>query len=159
MQQPCLSRFLFLIGPTRCSSGGGLDARDENGNTTPVKRFWECFGRLDLSDTNLDSQGNPSLYDYTNGLDPNVISFSISATNHDVNDLPVAGAIKHQRRCPQLHFGCGQQQISYPQPPRGNASHPGSNIVIIICILNKASIKSGIRAAGPAGRCFYRSGR
>jgi hypothetical protein len=57
----------------------------ENGNTTPDWWFWEYFGTLALSDTNLDSQGNTLLSDYNYGLDPNVISFSISVTNQYVN--------------------------------------------------------------------------
>jgi hypothetical protein len=57
----------------------------ENGNTTPDWWFWEYFGTLALSDTHLDSQGNTLLYDYQNGLDPNIISFSIGATNNYVS--------------------------------------------------------------------------
>ena len=40
----------------------------ENGNTTPDWWFWEYFGTVALSDTNLDSRGNTLLYDYTNGM-------------------------------------------------------------------------------------------
>jgi hypothetical protein len=57
----------------------------ENGNTTPDWWFWEYFGTTILSDTNLDSQGNTLLSDYQNGVDPNVITFSIEATNNYVN--------------------------------------------------------------------------
>jgi hypothetical protein len=57
----------------------------QNGNTTPCWWFWEYFGTLALSDTNLDSQGYTLLFDYTNGLDPNVISFSIAMPNNYVN--------------------------------------------------------------------------
>src|SRR5208282_3183756 len=53
----------------------------ENGNTTPDWWFWLYYGATALSDTNLDSQGNTLLFDYTNGLDPNVIQFSVSVTN------------------------------------------------------------------------------
>jgi len=35
-----------------------------------------------LSDTNIDSQENTLLYDYTNGLDPSLIAFTVSATNN-----------------------------------------------------------------------------
>jgi hypothetical protein len=59
----------------------------ENGNTTPDWWFWENFGTVALSDTNLDNQGNTLLYDYENGIDPNVISFSLSTTNNYVNSM------------------------------------------------------------------------
>ena len=61
----------------------------ENGNTTPDWWFWEYFGTVNLSDVNLDSQGNTLLYDYQNGLDPNIITFSVSVTNLYVNFDPV----------------------------------------------------------------------
>ncbi len=57
----------------------------ENGNTTPDWWFWEYFGTTALSDTNLDSQGNTLLSDYQNGIDPNVINFSVNVTNQYVN--------------------------------------------------------------------------
>jgi hypothetical protein len=58
-----------------------------NGNQTPLWWFWEYYDTTDLSDTNLDSQGNTLLYDYQNGLDPNVIQFSISVTNQYINSV------------------------------------------------------------------------
>jgi hypothetical protein len=63
----------------------------ENGNTTPDWWFWEYFGTVALSDTNLDSQGNTLLYDYQYGIDPNVISFTLSYTNQyaTVSGAPV----------------------------------------------------------------------
>lgn len=57
----------------------------QNGNQIPCWWFWKYFGTLGLSDTNLDSQGNTLLYDYQNGLDPNVISFTLSFTNQYAN--------------------------------------------------------------------------
>ncbi len=60
-----------------------------NGNTVPEWWFWQYFGTLGLSDTNLDSQGNTLLSDYQNGTDPNIISFSISVTNVFVQALSV----------------------------------------------------------------------
>ena len=65
-------------------------ARDWTGitsgsNETPEWWFWEYFGTVALSDTNLDSQGNTLLYDYQNSLDPNVIQFSVQFTNNYVN--------------------------------------------------------------------------
>jgi hypothetical protein len=52
----------------------------ENGNTTPDWWFWKYFGTVALSDTNLDSQGNTLLYDYTNGLAPTTFQFTAIAT-------------------------------------------------------------------------------
>jgi len=57
----------------------------ENGNTTPDWWFWEYFGTTALSDTNLDSQGNTLLSDYQNGVDPNLIQFTIEMVNNYVN--------------------------------------------------------------------------
>ncbi len=58
-----------------------------NGNGTPEWWFWENFGTVDLSDTNLDAQGNSLLYDYQNGINPNpnVIYFAVNVTNQDFN--------------------------------------------------------------------------
>ena len=62
----------------------------QNGNTTPDWWLWQYFGTVALSDTNLDSQGtNTLLYDYTNGLDPNIITFTLSATSRYVNQAAV----------------------------------------------------------------------
>ena len=55
------------------------------GNTTPEWWFYKYFRTVDLSDTNLDSQGNTLLADYTNGTDPNIIEFTIEAANDYVN--------------------------------------------------------------------------
>ncbi len=65
----------------------------ENGNTTPDWWFWKYFGTLDLSDTNLDSKGNTLLFDYQNGLDPNVIYFSSLFTNVYVTSSVARGTI------------------------------------------------------------------
>ena len=42
----------------------------ENGNTVPNWWLWQYFGTTALSDTNIDSQGNTLVYDYTNHLIP-----------------------------------------------------------------------------------------
>ena len=52
------------------------------GNGTPDWWLWQYFGTTSLSDTNLDSQGQPLLYDYTNHLDPNIIFFSLTASDY-----------------------------------------------------------------------------
>jgi hypothetical protein len=51
---------------------------------------WLYFGNLSETATDLDSQGNTLGYDYTNGLDPNAISFTIVVTNDYVNSSSVA---------------------------------------------------------------------
>jgi hypothetical protein len=62
-----------------------------DGNTTPEWWFWKYFGTTELADTNLDSQGtNTLLYDYTNSLDPNIITFAIVATNNYVNATTIS---------------------------------------------------------------------
>jgi Alpha/beta hydrolase of unknown function (DUF900) len=65
----------------------------ENGNATPDWWFWKYFGTLTLFDTSLDSQGHTLLYDYQNGFDPNVISFSLWFTHEYVNRSPARGVI------------------------------------------------------------------
>jgi hypothetical protein len=64
-----------------------------SGNATPEWWFWQYFGTLALSDTNLDSQGNTLLYDYHNGVDPNVILYSLNFTNEYVNTSTAYGTI------------------------------------------------------------------
>jgi len=58
---------------------------DSDGDGIPDWWIWLYFGNLSQTATNLDSQGNSLLYDYTNGLDPNVVAFTLSATNRYVN--------------------------------------------------------------------------
>jgi hypothetical protein len=55
-----------------------------NGNETPCWWFWMYFGTTALSDTNLDVNGNTLLFDYTNGINPNITSLLVltpSVTN------------------------------------------------------------------------------
>ncbi len=73
-----------------------LFARDwsgilSDGNLT-VPEWWlfEYFGTVNVSETNLDSSGNTTLLtDFENGLDPNVITFSLSVTNQFINTASV----------------------------------------------------------------------
>lgn len=61
-----------------------------DGNQTPLWWLWLYYGNagLGLSDNDLDSIGaNTLLYDYQNGLDPNVIQFSLVVTNNFVNTI------------------------------------------------------------------------
>ncbi len=71
-----------------------------NGNVTPDWWFWEYFGTLALSDTNLDSQGNTLLYDYQNGVDPNIIQFSLNFTKEYVNGSTACGTINLREGVP-----------------------------------------------------------
>ena len=68
---------------------------DSNGDGIPDWWIWMYFGNLSETATNLDSQGNSLLYDYQHGFDPNVISFSLSATNQYANGFgaPVQVAV------------------------------------------------------------------
>ena len=47
------------------------------GNSTPDWWLWEYFDTTALSDTNLDSIGQPMVNDYQNHIDPNIIFFSL----------------------------------------------------------------------------------
>ncbi len=62
------------------------------GNQTPEWWFWKYFGTVNLSDTNLDSQGNMLLSDYQNGADPNVISFTMRLGNQNFNTTTATGS-------------------------------------------------------------------
>jgi hypothetical protein len=48
---------------------------------------WLYFGNLTESASDTDSQGNTLGDDYTNGIDPNVISFTLAVTNNYVNSM------------------------------------------------------------------------
>ncbi len=65
----------------------------KNGNTTPDWWFWNFFDTTDLSDTNLDSQGNMLLSDYQNNVDPNIIQFSLHFTNTYLNTPTACGSV------------------------------------------------------------------
>jgi hypothetical protein len=71
-----------------------------NGNVTPEWWFWEYFRTLALSDTNLDSQGNTLLYDYQNGIDPNIILFSLNFNEEYVNGNTACGTINLREGVP-----------------------------------------------------------
>ena len=62
----------------------------ENGNTVPDWWFWEYFGTMAFSDTNLDAAGNFLADDYNNQVAPVVFLFSgIEVTNNFVNSPSV----------------------------------------------------------------------
>jgi hypothetical protein len=67
-------------------------ARDWTGVTSygnlTVPEWWlfYYFGAIDLSETSMDASGNDTLLDdYNNGIDPNIISFSVNATSRYFN--------------------------------------------------------------------------
>ncbi|HLX68017.1 MAG TPA: alpha/beta hydrolase, partial [Verrucomicrobiae bacterium] len=72
----------------------------ENGNATPDWWFWQYFGTLALSDTNMDSQGNTLLYDYQNSIDPNIVLFSLNFARKYVNSNPASCTITIQGGVP-----------------------------------------------------------
>ncbi|HEY1717617.1 MAG TPA: hypothetical protein VGH42_04885, partial [Verrucomicrobiae bacterium] len=72
-----------------------------NGNQTPSWWFWKYYQTLDLSDTNLDSSGDNTLLEaYEEGLDPNVIGFSLQFTNNYVNSSLAYGSVTIQGGVP-----------------------------------------------------------
>ena len=85
-QTNCLPFTVATLGRTNLF----LKAEDwtgvaENGNTTPDWWFYFYYGTTALSDTNLDSQGNTLLSDYENGLDPNIITFTVRLGSQHFN--------------------------------------------------------------------------
>jgi hypothetical protein len=63
---------------------------DTDGDGVPDWWIWKYFHTLGLNATNLDSTGRRVLGDdYTNGVDPNVMAFTLSVTNLYVNTTTV----------------------------------------------------------------------
>ena len=59
---------------------------DSDSDGIPDWWIWKYFGNLSVTATNLDSTGLHTVGDdYTNGVDPNVITFTVEATNDYVN--------------------------------------------------------------------------
>jgi len=89
----------FVVSPATAPSSLFIWARDwtgitSEGNTTPEWWFYKYYDTVDLSDTNFDSSGeNTLLSDYQNGVDPNMIQFSLQFTNNDFNSSPANGTI------------------------------------------------------------------
>ena len=55
------------------------------GNLNPEWWFWYWFHTTNAYDSDLDTIGNSLRYDYTHGKDPNIIQFTIGATNLYLN--------------------------------------------------------------------------
>jgi alpha-tubulin suppressor-like RCC1 family protein len=69
---------------------------DYQSNPNGALGVWEMeyFGYIGLNpNSDPDYDGNTLLYDYTNGIDPNVISFSFSVANQYVSTNVVSGVI------------------------------------------------------------------
>jgi YD repeat-containing protein len=64
---------------------------DSDGDGIPDWWIWKYFGNLSENSTNLDSQGNTLLSDFTNGLDPNIISFTVRLGSQHFNSTPTTG--------------------------------------------------------------------
>jgi hypothetical protein len=73
---------------------------DSDGDGIPDWWIWKYFGNLSENATNLDSQGNLLLDDYQNGIDPNIITFTLSVTNLYVNQTIVPLQINLQGGIP-----------------------------------------------------------
>ena len=98
---PNTSAYIVLGTPTDQDADGLCDSYEllishssptDPGSDLPQGWLWAYFGNFNHSATDLDSQGAYTLlYDYTYGLDPNVISFNISVTNQYVTarQIPV----------------------------------------------------------------------
>ena len=56
---------------------------DSDGDGIPDWWIWLYFGNLAQTATNLDSQGNTLLYDYTNGIAPATFQFTALATSNN----------------------------------------------------------------------------
>jgi len=60
---------------------------NEDSDFDGIPDWWiyQYFGNYNYNGTNLDANGNTLLYDYTNGLDPNPVQFTVAVTNNYVN--------------------------------------------------------------------------
>ena len=76
---------------------------DSDGDGIPDWWIWKYFHTLALNATNLDIEGNSLLYDYTNGFDPNVISFTLSVANFYGNQTIVPVQVNLQSGCPAYY--------------------------------------------------------
>ena len=67
-----------------------------NGNQTPLWWLWACYGDAGLTMADSDSDGSGAhtlLYDYQNGLDPNVIQFSVWFPQRYLNQSTAIGCV------------------------------------------------------------------
>jgi hypothetical protein len=76
-------------------------ALDSDGGGLPDWWQLQYFGQLGMDpNSTTDGSGHSLLYDYQNGIDPNVIAFTLFATNHYVNQTTVPLQINLQGAVP-----------------------------------------------------------
>ena len=67
---------------------------DSDGDGIPDWWIWKYFGNLTETATNWDATGKKTLgYDYTNGVDPNIIIFAVQFTNQYVSTQSPSGTL------------------------------------------------------------------
>ncbi|MGD0814627.1 MAG: hypothetical protein ABSA83_13555 [Verrucomicrobiota bacterium] len=103
-----------------------------NGNETPEWWFWEYFGTVDLSDTNLDVNGVQTLlFDYTNHINPTnysglwleALPSGTNAYNSDTNSLTFILHGTTDASSYQLQSTASLTATDWtPQPPISGAS-------------------------------------
>ena len=95
----------------------------ENGNTTPDWWLFYFYGTTALLDSSLDSQGNPLVSDYLAGTDPNLISFTVAATNNEVNQSLVPVQVNVTAGLPSYYAVL----VNDPNPSDANwQAYPGA---------------------------------
>jgi hypothetical protein len=97
-------------------------------NGLPAWWTWLYFGNTDESATNLDSQGNTLLYDYENSRDPNVITFSLVATNNYVNNMSVPVELNVAPGLPS-YFAVSVDDTNYENDASWQ-NYVGTNLVV-----------------------------
>jgi hypothetical protein len=127
------------------------------GNQTPEWWFWKYFGTVNLSDANLDSQGNTLLSDYTNGFDPNVIQFTMSATNSTVNQSTVAVQVNVLAGVPSYYAAL----VNDANPADANwQAYMGTNITVNLGSTDGVySVSVGLRGLPPSAQQTWQTGQ
>src|SRR5208283_2987448 len=120
---------------------------DSNGDGIPDWWIWMYFGNLDETATNLDSQGNTLLNDYTNGLDPNVIQFTLSTASQYINTLTVPVQINLLAGMPS-YYAVLVNDIN--QADANWQAYPGTNITVNLGSTDRVYTMSvGLRGLPP----------
>ncbi len=117
---PTLDQARFFV---RAEDWTGVDS---NSDGVPDWWLWKYFGTLDLNATNLDSAGNTLGDDFTNGVDPNVILFTVTATNQFVNQSSVPVQIQLMGGMPSYYAVLATD----PNPATNWLIYPGTNITV-----------------------------
>jgi hypothetical protein len=103
---------------------------DSNGDGIPDWWIWMYFGNLSETATNLDSQGNTLLYDYQNGLDPNMIQFSIAVTNNYVNSMSAPAQLNLSAGTPS-YYAVSVDDTNYETDANWQA-YAGANVMVYL---------------------------